>query len=236
MCGRFAADFPGHHLHVVFGTVNPTANLPPSWNVAPTRSAWVVRRHAESGERHLDPLSWGLLPPWADAATARRPFNARSETAARLPTFRDALAKRRAIIPARAFYEWRRVGGTDGKPVKEPFAIGRADGAPMAFAGLWERHRDAAGEVVRSFTILTCAANATLRPLHERMSVVLEPEDWPLWLGEVAGDAMALMRPAAEDVLRVWPVSTRVNSVRNDDASLLDEQVAAAPAAGANPQ
>ena len=236
MCGRFAVEFPGHHLHTLFGTANPTANLAPSWNIAPTCSAWTVRHHPDSGERHLDALSWGLLPAWADAATARRPFNARSETAARLPTFRDAMAKRRAIIPAQAFYEWRRVGGTDGRPVKEPFAIARTDGAPLAFAGLWERHRDAAGEVVRSFAILTCAANATLRPLHERMPVVLEPADWPLWLGEQDGDATELMRPAAADVLRIWPVSTRVNSVRNNDASLLDEQVAAAPMAGANPQ
>ena len=236
MCGRFVVDFPGHQLHVLFGTVNPTANLAPSWNVAPTRSAWVVRRHAESGERHLDPLSWGLLPLWADAATAKRPFNARSETAAKLPSFRAALASRRAIIPARAFYEWRRVGGTDGKPVKEPFAIGRADGAPLAFAGLWERHRDAAGEVVRSFAILTCAANATLRPLHERMPVVLEPADWSLWLGEAEGDAAGLMVPAAEGVLRLWPVSSRVNSVRNDDAALLDEQVTSSTAGGPNPQ
>lgn len=131
--------------------------------------------------------------------------------------FKGALAARRCIVPADAFYEWQ--ARPDGK---QPFAIARQDEAPLAFAGLWEGWRPPEGEVVRSFCILTCPANATMRQLHERMPVVLEPAAWPVWLGEEDGDAKELMRPARDDVLRLWPVSRAVNSVRNDGAALLD--------------
>ena len=235
MCGRFAVEFPGHHLQHRFDTANPVANLPTSWNIAPTQQAWVVRRQAQTGARHLDPLTWGLLPSWADPARAPRPINARAETVRGTALFRDAFARRRAIVPASAFYEWRRVATAGGKPVKEPFAIARTDGAPLAMAGIWERHRGEGGEIVRSFAVLTCAANATLRPLHERMPVVLEPADWPLWLGEAEGDVAGLLRPAGEDVLRLWPVSTRVNAVRNNDAALLEERVELGAGGGADP-
>ena len=105
---------------------------------------------------------------------------------------------------------------------KQPYAIARADGTPLVLAGLWEGWRSPDGEVVRTFAIMTTDANATMRELHERMPVILEPDTWPAWLGENAGDALGLMRPARDDVLRLWPVSRAVNAVRNNGPELLD--------------
>lgn len=134
----------------------------------------MVRRHPDTGERHLDALRWGLLPGWTkDPKAAQRPINARAETVAKLPTFRQAYAKRRAIVPITAFYEWRR---REGEP-KQPFAIGRADGSPLALAGLWEGFKEADGEAVRTFCILTTAGNRSMQKVHDRMPVILEEAD-----------------------------------------------------------
>jgi putative SOS response-associated peptidase YedK len=216
MCGRFASHRPIDEIRDLFGTVNAMPNVAPTWNMAPTRLAPVVRRNPDTGARSLDLLRWGLLPHWAkDPAKLRQPINARSETVASAPMFRDAFVRRRCIVPADAFYEWQ---ATEGG--KLPHAVARADGAMLALAGLWEGWRGAGDEIVRSFVILTTEASDQLRFLHERMPVVLEPPDWPLWLGETEGDVAPLLRPSAA-ALRVWPVSTRVNNVRNDDPSLL---------------
>ncbi len=232
MCGRFVNYQPPEVVRDVFGTVNALVNAAPSWNVAPTQGAMVVRRHPDGG-RHLDLLRWGLVPSWTkDLKAARKPVNARSETAASSGMFRGALAARRCLVPADAFYEWKAMA--DGK---QPYAIARADGAALAFAGLWEGWRAPDGEVMRTFAIMTTAANATMRPLHERMPVILEAPDWPAWLGEHEGDATALLRSAADDVLRLWPVSRAVNSVRNNGAALLDriDDPAAPPPSAAPP-
>ncbi|MSO90172.1 MAG: SOS response-associated peptidase [Acetobacteraceae bacterium] len=217
MCGRYASLLPTEALRAVFRTVNPPPNSAPSWNMAPSRLAPVIRLHPETRARHLDLLRWGLLPHWAkEPRTTRQPINARSETAASTSMFRDAFARRHCLVPADAFYEWH---GLDG--AKQPWAIARADGAPLVFAGLWEGWRGADGSVIRSFAILTTAATDALRDLHERMPVILEEPDWPLWLGEGAGDAAALLRPSGAP-LRRWMVSTAVNNVRHDSAALLD--------------
>ena len=213
-----------HHLRDrllfarLFGTTNASINFAPSWNVAPTQQAMVIRRHPNSGERQLDLLQWGLVPHFTkELKTARRPINARCETAGSSSMFRGALTDRRCIVPADAFYEWRTM--PDGK---QPYAVVRWDGAPLAFAGLWESWRDPAGEVIRSFAILTTTTNSTMRTLHDRMPVILEPAAWPVWLGEAPGAADSLMRPASDDVLRLWAVSRAVNSVRNNFPDLLD--------------
>jgi putative SOS response-associated peptidase YedK len=222
MCGRYASFLPAEATARLFRVTGPLPNVAASWNVAPTQDAMAVRRHPESGERRLDLLRWGLVPHFTkDLKAARRPINARAETVATSGMFRGALAARRCIVPADAFYEWRILDGD-----KQPFAIARRDGRPMAFAGLWEGWRSPEGEVLRSFAIVTTTANATLRALHERMPVVLEEADWPAWLGEAEADPGALLRPAAEDVLRVWPVDRRVGNVRNNDAGLLAPIVA----------
>ncbi len=216
MCGRFVFHRPIDEIRALFGAVNPPPNVPPTWNMAPTRPAPVVRRHPQTGARHLDLLRWGLLPHWAKDPRMRQPINARSETAATSAMFRDPLARRRCIVPADAFYEWQTTGTT-----KTPHAIARADGTMLAFAGLWDGWRGPEGEIVRSFTILTTDAAPALRFLHERMPVILEPADWPVWLGEDDGDFAALMH-TSDTPLRIWAVSTRVNSVRNDGPELLE--------------
>jgi putative SOS response-associated peptidase YedK len=217
MCGRYASFLPAEAIARIFGTVNPLPNLAPSWNVAPTQGAAVVRRHPDTGGRHLDMLKWGLLPHWTKEPTrAQRPINARSETAAKSGMFRGALSQRRCIVPADAFYEWKVVEGG-----KQPYAIARQDEQPMAFAGLWESFRWPDETVTRSFTIMTTTPNAEMSELHDRMPVILDQQDWPMWLGEAEGDGVALLRPAPDGLLRVWPVDRRVGSPRNNGPELL---------------
>ena len=134
MCGRYASYLPPEAIARLFGTVNPLPDTVPTWNLAPGQDALVVRRHPETGARHLDLLRWGLVPHFTkDLAHARRPINARAESVATSGIFRGAFASRRCLVPAMAFYEWKRVTGG-----KQPYAVARADGQPMAFAGLWE--------------------------------------------------------------------------------------------------
>ena len=152
-----------------------------------------------------------------DLKACKRPINARAETMASAGMFRGALDARRCLVPADAFYEWKAV--PDGK---RPFAIARVDTAPMAFAGVWEGWRSTDGDVLRSFTIATTTASADMAHLHDRMPVILEPADWPVWLGEQDGDYAALLRPAPAGTVRLWPVSRAVNNVRNNGPNLLD--------------
>lgn len=217
MCGRYASFLPAEALRALFQTVNPTPNWEPTWNMAPTRNAPVVRLHPETRARHLDLLRWGLVPHWIrDPKSARQPINARAESLATAPMFRDALVRRRCLVPADVFYEWQAT-----ESGKLPFAVARTDRQPMVFAGLWEGWRGSDGSVMRSFTIVTTEANPLLRPIHERMPVILEPADWPAWLGEIEDDPARLLRPSAAE-LRVWRIGTAVNNVRNDSASLLE--------------
>lgn len=221
MCGRFASYLPPEAIAALFRTVNPLPNIGPTWNMAPTRDALAVRRHPETGARHLDLLNWGFLPHWTkDPKQARRPINAKSETIASSGMFRDAFARRRALIPAPLFYEWRAV---EGQKTKQPFAIARQDGKPMALAGIWEGWRGEGGEVIRSFAVITTEANQLMAQVHNRMPMILEEPDWPMWLGEREGDPASLLHPAPEDVLRLWPVSRLVNNVRNDGPELLNQ-------------
>ena len=217
MCGRFASFLPAEALRAMFDTVNATPNWEPTWNMAPTRDAPLNRLHPETRARHLGLLRWGLVPHWAkDPKSVRQPINARAETLATSSMFRDALERRRCLVPADVFYEWQALDGA-----KLPFAVARADGDPMVFAGLWEGWRGTDGTVIRSFTIVTTSANAVLRPIHERMPVILERAAWPVWLGEEEGDPTAVLRPSSAE-LRVWRIGTAVNSVRNDNAALLE--------------
>lgn len=213
MCGRFLLTTPLSELARLF-LADGGGNLPPRYNIAPTQDIAAVR--VEEGARRLVALRWGLVPSWADdAAMGGRLFNARSETAAEKPAFRAAFRARRALIPCDGFYEWR----AQGKGIKQPYVIRRRDRAPFALAGLWERWRD-----LETLTILTVAANAVMRPLHERMPAILPSEDWPAWLDPETplGALTAMLRPAPDDGLDAVPVGPRVNSVRNDDPSCLE--------------
>src|SRR6476660_481577 len=146
------------------------------WNMAPTMDAPVVRLCRESGERHLDVLKWGLIPYFTkDLRKARKPINARSETIAKSGMFKEAFAKRRCLVPAPVYYEWR-----DDPEGKTPFAVARVDGDPVAFAGIWEAWKSSEGERVQTFATITTEANNLLAGIQDRMPVIIEPEDWPL--------------------------------------------------------
>jgi putative SOS response-associated peptidase YedK len=191
MCGRYASFLPADSLARLFGTVNPLPNLETTWNMAPTRDAPVVRLSRE-GERHLDALKWGLIPYFTkDLKKARKPINARSETIAKSGMFKEAFAKRRCLVPAPVYYEWR-----DDPEGKTPFAVTRVDGEPVAFAGIWETWKSPDGERLGTFATITTEANILLAPIQDRMPVIVERADWPLWLGETEGDPGALLRAA----------------------------------------
>jgi putative SOS response-associated peptidase YedK len=234
MCGRYFLHRGPASIAQRFGTVNPLPNFPATWNLAPTQDGLVVRRHPENGARHLDALRWGLVPRWAkDPSLGARMINARAESLAERPAFRDALRKRRCIVAADGFYEWP----AGGAAPKQPYAVALASGEPMALAGLWEVWRAPDGTVLRSFAIVTTAAGARLAALHPRMPAILPREAWPLWLGEAAadGDAAALrglLRPCPEEWLAVWPVSARVNRVAENDPGLLARDPAGRPLPG----
>ena len=216
MCGRYASFLPAEALARTFGTVNPLPNFERTWNMAPTRDAPVVRL-ARDSQRHLDALKWGLVPYFTkDLKKARKPINARSETVATSGMFREAFAKRRCLVPAPIYYEWR-----DDPDGKTPFAVARVDGEPVAFAGIWEEWRSPEGEKLSTFATITTDANTLLASIQDRMPVIIERADWSVWLGEAAGDPSALLRPAPEDVLRFWPVDKKVGNVRNEGPELI---------------
>lgn len=230
MCGRYAITSAPEAMRRLFKTTNPLPNFQASFNVAPTQNVIAVRFNPETRERHLDVLRWGLVPIWAkDQSIGSKLINARCETVTTKPAFRDAFRKRRCLIPADVFYEWK------GKPgAKQPYAIARVDGEPMAFAGLWERWKSLEGEVVRSCTIVTTDANQKVAELHDRMPVILGADDWSRWLGEDDGDPESLMRPCPDEWLKTWPVSKAVNSVKNDDASLIESVATSHVSAGSS--
>lgn len=220
MCGRFVSTMPPEAIARMVKAVNPVPNMAPSWNIAPSQQAMAVRRHPKTGERHLDLLTWGFVPHWADDPnTERKPINARAETVATSPMFRAAFAHNRCLVPADAYYEWQAT--TDGK---QPYAFARQDGAPMMLAGLCDVWQGADKARLRSFTLITTSANEIARPIHDRMPVIVEAGNWPLWLGDEEGDAGELLRPAGDEVLKAWSVSRRVNSPANNDAQLVDER------------
>jgi len=224
MCGRFLNRTPASETARIFGTTNPVPNYPPRYNLAPTEGVLAVRYNADDGRRYLDVLRWGLIPIWAtDRSIGNKLINARSETISETPSFRDAFGKRRCLIPADGFYEWKK--GVSGK---EPYAVVPADGTLFAFAGLWDRWKDpATQEVVRSCTIITAPANEALAPIHERMPVILDKPDWARWLGEEPAKRMELLKmlkPYPSEKVRAYRVGPRVNNVRNDDMALLEPE------------
>lgn len=229
MCGRFVLATPPVALADHFGAVEVRATPSgPDFNITPRREVVVV---AESGaDRVLDVVRWGLVPPWAkDPSVGDRMINARAETVATSNAYRRAFARRRCIVPADGFYEWKRIGGPPSKPRKQPWYFHRRDGAPLAFAGLWESWRDpAAGEDaprLRTCTVITTAADGVVGPVHDRMPARLAESAWDAWLDpeNEDTDAMrALLVPADDEELEAWPVSRRVNTPANNDVALVE--------------
>jgi len=223
MCGRAHLSSDVSDIKIVFSIPphRPTPNFPPSWNVTPTDPLPVVRYDRKVGERSLDILRWGLVPYWAkDIKVGFANINAMAETVDTEPAFREAFQRRRCLVPVDKYYEWAK---TDTG--KQPYAIALADRRLMALAGLWENWRSPAGEWVRSFAIITTRPNELCGEIHNRMPVILKPETWPAWLGEEpvdGGRLKGMLRPYPSDEMTCWPVSQRVNSVKNNDASLIE--------------
>lgn len=215
MCGRFALLVPGEELTETFDVSTPPPTLVPRYNIAPTQPVAVVRHNRDRDRRELVHMHWGLIPSWAkDPAIGSRMINARSETVAEKPAFRAAFKYRRCIVPASGFYEWQKQNGH-----KQPHYIRHRDGAPLAFAGLWEHWQSPDGSELESCTILTTAANNMMTSLHNRMPVILEPADYGVWLqsdGQAQDELHHLLRPADDDLLVAHPVSTFVNRPQND--------------------
>jgi len=216
MCGRFALTTPVDGLRRLFG-FDRIPNLPARYNIAPTQAVLAVRAEGEARDCFM--ARWGLIPSWAkDASIGAKMINARSETVREKPSFRTAFRRRRCLIPADAFYEWKTIAGA-----KQPYRIAFEDGEVLAFAGLWERWQGADGSDVESCSIVTTDANEILQPLHHRMPVILDPGSFGSWLGGAEDEAASHMFPyAGERRLTYHPVDRRLNNVRNDDAALAD--------------
>jgi putative SOS response-associated peptidase YedK len=217
MCGRYVYTLPADAMAQLFRLARVEA-FAPRWNIAPSQPIPVVRVGAD-GEREGALLRWGLHPVWMkEPPGAKSRINARAEGCAKKPFFRDAYKRRRAIVPADGFYEWRREGKS-----KTPYFIRRLDGLPIAFAGLWERWRGADGAGVETAAILTSAANADVAHLHDRMPVMLAPEDWDLWLDPDAPRAALdhLIRTPDDGALEAFPVSRAVGSPANEGPDLI---------------
>lgn len=221
MCGRYALDAPHAQLAWRFQLAECPA-LPARFNIAPGTGIAVVGLSA-IGERKLELLRWGLVPHWArDPAIGARLINARGESLTEKPSFRDAFRRRRCLIPASGFYEWQRVPGKGSLEVRQPYYVSLTSGETMAFAGLWESWTSPGGEVVRSCCIVTAPANELMRPIHDRMPLILAPDDWQRWLAAPADQAALLIRPGRDAALQLWPVARRIGRVSEDDPGLIE--------------
>ncbi len=216
MCGRFTITHPNDALARLFDAV-PGNDLPPSprFNICPTTPITVVT--SDNGARRLRAMRWGLLPRWYKTPTdGPLIINARSDTVAVKPAFREAIRERRCIVPASGFYEWNE--GPQGERL--PWYVTRRDGQPMAFAALWNRW-DGVGGPLDTVAMVTTDAGEGMAAIHHREPVILDPADWPLWLGEAGHGAAVLMKPVAASVLQAHRVEPRVNSNRAEGPGLI---------------
>lgn len=215
MCGRYTLRVSPAELAEIFATLNQI-EWSARYNIAPTQTVIAVRQ-AEQGGRELARLRWGLIPSWAkDAKIGSNLINARADGVATKPSFRHAFKKKRCLIPADGFYEWQPVPGQKNK---QPFHVGLKDSPVFAFAGLWESWIDPEGRPVETSSIITTDANEAMQAIHSRMPVILGADDYDEWLDRSQQDVdrlQKLLRPCAAERMRLIPVSTLVNSPRNE--------------------
>ncbi len=224
MCGRYAFFLPPEEVLRFFRCAAPVG-LAPTYNAVPSQTLPVLL--LENGRRIMRMMRWGLVPSWSDGKPTFSTNNARAETVADKPAFREPFRRRRCLIPADAFYEWAEQGA------KIPYCVRRSNREPFAMAGLWDRwHPAAASEVLDSFTIIVTAANGVMGRFHHRMPAILPPAWWNAWLSPdtAPADLHAMLTPCPDDVMEAYPVSSRVNSPVNNDPSLLDPVTPDAPA------
>jgi putative SOS response-associated peptidase YedK len=216
MCGRYRLSAKERYLRDHFG-LDEDPPWTPRYNIAPTQQVPIVRQDAKEPKRTFSLVRWGLIPYWAkDASIGFKTINAMSETAAEKPAFRDAMKRRRCLIPADSFYEWQRIGPKE----KQPYNFGMIDDSIFSFAGLWERWRDPAGEFIETCSILTTQPNALVAYVHDRMPAILRPEDYDLWLDRDMKDATLAadcLKPFDPRLMKKYPVSARVNRPENDN-------------------
>ncbi len=234
MCGRYVAASSPDQIAAYFGAEPPAVQLEANYNVAPTNDVYAVVAGPD-GSRHVQTFHWGLVPVWAkDVKIASKMINARSEGLLDKAAFKSSFRKHRCIVPMDGFYEWKAGDGSQltakGKPAKQPYFVHRADGEPLAVAGLWSAWRDrAAGPDapwLHTCTVITTAANATMEPIHDRMPALIPASAWTAWL-DPANDHLVelhgLLVPAPDQLLTMHPVSTEVNRVSNKGAELIAE-------------
>jgi putative SOS response-associated peptidase YedK len=220
LCGRFTLFDTAASLAEAF-EVAEVPSLSPRYNIAPSQAVAAVRIPPSGGAREVVLLRWGLIPSWAkDPSLGDRMINARAETAAGKPAFRSAIRRRRCLVPASGFYEWKRTNGR-----KQPYYIRRPDGKPFAFAGLWESWEGPGQAAVESCAILTTSANELLLPIHDRMPVIVSPADYDLWLSlgiRDPAELARLFRPCPPEEMTAFPVGTAVNNPKTDSPQLIE--------------
>jgi len=224
MCGRFELHSHPAAIALAFGLAHPP-DVQARYNVAPMTDVPIVRVGTD-GQRELVRVRWGLVPRWAkDPSVGARMINARGETLADKRSFQMPYRRHRCLLPADGFYEWQpvaaRSGGADAQR-KQPMHVGMADGCLFGLAGLFERWRSDDGTVLDTCAIVTTEANSLLAPIHDRMPLIVAPEDYARWLDPDDADVAELIAPYPSSAMACYPVSLRVNSVRNDDAALLE--------------
>lgn len=230
MCGRYTHKYTWKQLHKLLQLTTPPIEFAERYNVSPTQDAPVVRRGGAEGRsekgRRLDMLRWGLIPSWAkDETFGNKAINARAETVATSGAFRDSWRRRRCLVPVSGFYEWKKLDA--GGKRKQPHYITSSDGEPFMLAGLWTSWKGADARAIETFSIITTTPNALMAKVHDRMPVILGPADWDAWLdsdsgdGGVGGEVESLLRPYPAELMVAFPVSSKVNSPRNDGPELI---------------
>src|ERR1700758_5057494 len=216
MCGRYRLSRRKQIIEEYFDASDWQDDWSPRFNIAPMQPVPVIRQHPKEPDRQISTMRWGLIPNWAkDASGAARTINARSETAATKPAFCDPLRYRRCLIPADAFYEWKRTATS-----KLPYCFEVNEGELFAFAGLWDGWKDASGNWIKTCSILTTTPNSVTSAIHDRMPVILHPDSYDLWLDPGMQNVTAiseLLRPFDARLMRCYPVSARINYTANDD-------------------
>jgi putative SOS response-associated peptidase YedK len=227
MCGRYRLARKKEILAEIFEVANDV-EWAPRYNVAPGQDVPVIRQHATQPTRSCSLMRWGLVPFWSkDPKAGFKMINARAETIVEKPAFREPLQSRRCLIPADGFYEWAREG-----KAKSPYCFTLMDDSVFAFAGIWDRWKNPLGETIQTCSIITTSANPLVSGIHDRMPVILEPENYDVWLDPGFNKIEFLLdflRPYRAESMRTWRVSSRVNSVKNDDPACVEEWIQEAP-------
>lgn len=216
MCGRYSLQSTPAELVTRFG-LDECADFGPHYNIPPGTDIPVIRQSPE-GKRVLHLLRWGLVPHWSkDPSIGAKLNNARGESVAEKPSFRDAFKRRRCLVPMSGFFEWK----AEGK-VKQPYYISARSGETLAMGGLWESWKAPDGTILRTACIITTGPNEIMTPIHERMPVIVAPENWQSWLSGAPEDIAGLVVPYRDGELQAWPVSRRVSKTQDDDAELIE--------------